>query len=439
MFFLYNALLTAAVPVLAAYWGFQALFRGKARRGLRERLGFPDLPAVSNGPPTLWIHAVSVGEVHAAAPFTRALRGKLSGWRFVLSTVTETGREAGVRRIPEADMRIYFPLDFPWSVSAAIRRVNPSLVVIVETEIWPNFLRRLRSAGIPAVIVNGRISPRSFRRYVLIRPFMARILASVTGFGMQSESDARRITELRAPAERVRVGGNLKFDDAAEARPPGPEEKKALRKELGFPEDARVWVAGSIHPDEEAPVVEAYRALLKAHPGLRLVLAPRHPERASAIGDLLRSRQIEYHLRTGGQQREDASVLVLNTLGELGRTYRAGDIAFVGGSLIAWGGQNPLEPAGLGLPVLFGGYMHNFEEAARVLAEAGPGGVSGARRIEGPLHGSAARLAEAVSELLDSPDLASAMGQRGREVVRAQAGAAERYAEWVAEIAAGRP
>ncbi len=440
MFFLYNALLTAAIPVIAAYWSFQALFRGKVRRGLRQRLGFPDVSAPLGNSPTLWLHAVSVGEVHAAAPFVRALKERLPGWRIVLSTATETGRQAGIHRIPEADARIYFPLDFPWSVSAAVRRVNPGLVVILETEIWPNFLRRLRARGIPAVIVNGRISPRSFRRYARFRPFMAQVLGGVTGFGMQSETDARRVTDLGAPADRVRVSGNLKYDSVADAEPPGPEEKRTLRKELGFPEDGSVWVAGSVHPEEEAPVVDAHRTLLKAHPTLRLVLAPRHPERAAAISDLLRSREIAFRLRKGGEGAETprASVLVLNTLGELERTYRAAEVAFVGGSLIPWGGQNPLEPAGLGVPVLFGRHMENFEEAARVLTEAGPSGVPAARRIEGPLEGSAARLAEAVAFLLDSPEVAGAMGERGREAVRAQAGAASRYADWVAEIAAGR-
>lgn len=449
MFFLYNALLMLGVPLLAASWGVRALFRGKVRRGLRERLGFPAAPPFSPPPgargggpgsPALWLHAVSVGEVHAAVPLVRALRERLPGWRLVLSTVTETGREAGLRRIPEACARIYFPLDFPWAVSAAVGRVNPRLVVILETEIWPNFLRCLRSRGIPAVIVNGRISPRSFRRYARLRPFMACALGCVAGFGMQSEDDARRVLALGAPADRVWVGGNLKFDGAASVEPPTPEEKRALRRELGFPEGGPVWVAGSVHPEEEVPVVDAHRTLWKARPDLRLILAPRHPERATEIADRLRRRGVPFRLRKSGGEggAPGASVLVLDTLGELGRMYRAGDVAFVGGSLFPWGGQNPLEPAGLGVPVLFGEHMDNFAEAARALTEEGPAGVSAARRIEGRLDGSAKRLAEAVALLLDSPDLAAAMGERGGEVVRAQAGAAARYADWVAEIASGR-
>jgi 3-deoxy-D-manno-octulosonic-acid transferase len=440
MFFFYNLLLTAAIPFIACYLGFQALFRRKIRRGMRERLGFPKIRPAEPNQSTFWLHAVSVGEVHAAAPFARALKDKLPGWRFVLSTVTETGRDAGARRIPEADARIYFPLDLLWSVSAAIKRVRPNLVIILETEIWPNFFNRLRIQGIPVFIVNGRISPGSFRRYVWLRLFMARVLRSVAGFGMQTETDARRITELGAPPERVRTTGNLKFDGAASAEAVTLEEKKAVRQELGFAEEAPVWVAGSVHPDEESPVIDAYLSLLKAHPDLRLVLTPRHVERASAISSLLRQRGIVFRLREGNGNGEprDAPVLVLNTMGELGRTYRAADVAFVGGSLIPWGGQNPLEPAGLGVPVLFGEHMHNFEEPARALTEPGATGEVAARRIEGPLNGSSARLAEAVGHLLASPDLAERMGERGREVVRAQAGVADKYAEWVTEIVAGR-
>ncbi len=444
MYFLYNLCLAAGLPILAAYWIFQALFRGKVRRGLRDRLGFPDLSAAPGDTPTVWLHAVSVGEVHAAAPFVQALKRKLPGWRLVLSTVTETGREAGVRRIPEADARIYFPLDLPGPVAAAVRRVKPRLVVVLETEIWPNFLWRLFAEGIPTVIVNGRVSPRSFRRYLRVRPLMARVLSKVTGFGAQSEADARRVTRLGAPPERVRVMGNLKFDGAAESEPPGPEEKTAVRKALGLSKDAPVWVAGSVHPKEEAPVVDAYRSLLMTHPSLQLILAPRRPDRAGAIADLLRGRKVPHLLReegggeAGGGEPARAPVLVLNTVGELVSAYRAGDVAFVGGSLFPWGGQNPLEPAGIGIPVLFGEHMQNFEEAVRALMETPSGGVSAALQISGSFDGSASRLAEAVGRILDSPETAQAMGERGRHVVRTQAGAAERYADWVAEISAGR-
>jgi len=292
--------------------------------------------------------------------------------------------------------------------------------------------------------VNGRVSPRSFRRYLRVRPLMARVLSKVTGFGAQSEADARRVTRLGAPPERVRVMGNLKFDGAAESEPPGPEEKTAVRKALGLSKDAPVWVAGSVHPKEEAPVVDAYRSLLMTHPSLQLILAPRRPDRAGAIADLLRGRKVPHLLReeggggAGGGEPARAPVLVLNTVGELFTAYRAGDVAVVGGSLFPWGGQNPLEPAGIGIPVLFGEHMQNFEEAVRALMETPSGGVSAALQISGSFDGSASRLAEAVGRILDSPETAQAMGERGRHVVRAQAGAAERYADWVAEISAGR-
>ncbi len=443
MYALYNAILFAGAPFLALYWGFQALFRGKVRRGLAERMGFPRLPDNSRNLPTLWVHAVSVGEIHAAAPLVRELKHLLPGWRLVLSTVTVTGREAGIRQIPEADGRFYFPLDFPGSVRRSISRVRPQMAVILETELWPNFIRALDQLKVPSVLINGRISPGSFRRYHRIRPLMKCALERVTGFGMQSESDAERIRALGAPPHRVRVGGNLKFDGAAASDPPDTREKRDIRKDLGLSEEASVLVAGSIHPEEGGAVLDAYEQLLASHPTLQLILAPRHPDRAVRLVGDLRTRKIAFHLRTDGPRETTdrpgkPAVLILNILGELGRAYRAGDIAFVGGSLFPWGGQNPLEPAGLGLPVLFGRHMHNFEEAGRALTEPDGDQVSAAFWIDGPLEDAGKRLAAAAAQMLDSPTDARAMGERGRAVVEAQAGASRRYAEWVAGLADGR-
>lgn len=443
MYVLYNLILLAGAPFLALYWGFQAIFRGKVRRGLADRLGFPHISRNPKNLPTLWIHTVSVGEAHAAAPLVQELKNRLPSWRLVLSTVTETGREASNRRIPQIDERLYFPLDFPGSVRRSIQRVQPQLAIILETELWPNFIRTLDQLMIPSALINGRISPKSFIRYRRIRPLMIRVLERMAVFGMQSESDAERIRALGAPPNRVRVGGNLKFDGAANSDPPKPQEKLDIKRDLGLSEKAPMLVAGSIHPQEGEAILDGYEQLLLSYPTLQLILAPRHPERANELLDDLRNRNIEFHLRTDFRKKMPEHsgkprVLILNTLGELNKAYCASDVAFVGGSLFPWGGQNPLEPAGFGIPVLFGRHMHNFEEAERALSKPNTSRISAALRIDGPLEDAGKQLAAATSHILDSPAKAMAMGVQGRTVVETQAGAARRYAEWVTDLAEGQ-
>ncbi len=443
MYTLYNLILFACAPFLALYWGFQAIFRGKIRQGLADRMGFPHISSNPNNIPTLWIHTVSIGEAHAAAPLVQELKNRLPSWRLVLSTITETGREAGNRRIPQADERLYFPLDFPGAVHRSIQRVQPQLTVILETELWPNFIRAHDQLMIPSALINGRISPKSFNRYRRIRPLMIRVLERMAVFGMQSESDAERIRALGAPPNRVRVGGNLKFDGAANSDPPKPQVKLDVRRDLGLSAKAPILVAGSIHPEEGGAILDGYEQLLSSYPTLQLILAPRHPNRVDRLLGDLRNRNIEFHLRTDSRQKtlghsEKPRVLVLNTLGELSKAYCASNVAFVGGSLFPWGGQNPLEPAGFGIPVLFGRHMHNFEEAERALSEPNTSRIPAALRISGPLEDAGKQLAAATSHILDSPARATEMGVQGRTVVETQAGAARRYAEWVTELAEGQ-
>ncbi len=434
MALLYNFLLLVSLPVLGLVFTYQAIIKGKWRRGFWQRLGFFSLPPSSQK--ALWIHAVSVGEVHAATPLAKGLKERFPGFRLVISTTTETGQEAARRRIPEADSLIYFPLDLPFSVAKAVRAVDPRLVVLMETEIWPNFLLHLRRRQIPLMIANCRISPRSYRGYRRLRPFMRRILSGVSLFSVQTEDDAERLRRLGAPVDRVRVTGNLKFDEAVHAVLSSPSRPEALRESLGFSPQSPLWVAGSIHPGEEEVILGAFSSLRDRHPGLSLVLAPRRLNHVPEIEAMLQGLGLGYRLRSVSAP-PGTPVLVLDTLGELASLYGAATVAFVGGSLVPWGGQNPLEPAARGVPVLFGSHMQNFREAATLLKVLGEGGAPAALEVPGPLADAGSKLVEAVGRLLEDPGLARAMGEQGEKVVRAHAGALERNLELIAELLAG--
>ena len=435
MSFLYNLLLLVSLPVLGLLFTYQALIGGKWRRGLRQRLGILSLPPSDRK--ALWLHAVSVGEVHAATPLARGLKERFPDLRLVVSTTTETGQEAARRRIPEADSLIYFPLDFPFAVAKAVRAVDPRLVILMETEIWPNFLGHLRRCQIPLIIANGRISPRSFRGYSRLHLFMRRVLAGVSLFSVQTETDAERLRRLGAPRDRVRVTGNLKFDEALHsASLSSPRGAEGIRKSMGLPGKGPLWVAGSIHPGEEEVILDAFATLRDHHPDLDLVLAPRRLDRVPEIEAKLRSRGLPYRLRRASGPA-GATVLVLDTLGELASLYGAATVAFVGGSLVPWGGQNPLEAAARGVPVLFGPHMENFQEAATLLKAPGEGGPPAALKVAGPLADSGRRLAEVVGRVLEAPGLARAMGEQGARVVAAHAGALERNLDLIAGLLAG--
>jgi 3-deoxy-D-manno-octulosonic-acid transferase len=318
----------------------------------------------------VWLHAVSVGEVLAVGGLLRTLREQHPDLPVLVSTVTETGQALAVQRLPEAQARIYFPFDLPGCVGRALATVRPRLVLLAETEIWPNFLKACGERAIPVVLVNGRISPRSFPRYRLARPFMRRVLRDLTLCLMQSEADAERLRSLGAAAERVRVTGNLKHD--LRATPVPADERRAWRASLGIPEGAAVLVAGSTHRGEEDAVVAALRALRHQDPEARLILAPRHPERLAEA----EAAATTAHLACGRWSARPfpspfrPPVILVDTVGDLARLYALGTVVFVGGSLAGAGGHNILEPAQHGRPILFGPDMANFAEmAAAFLAD----------------------------------------------------------------------
>lgn len=419
MYFLYSVLFGAALVLLSPYFLLKGLRQNKYLHNLRARLGRLPEPILQSSPGALWVHAVSVGEALAVAPLLKELRRYFPGRPLLVSTTTRTGQELAGKRL-EADGTFYFPLDFGFACRRALASVQPGLVVIAETEIWPNFLREARRRGTKMVFVNGRISDRSFGRYRRARFFLRRVLAQVDFFLMQSEEDARRIRELGAPAERVAVGGNLKFDLPEPARPAFLAELE--RAAQGAP----IVVAGSTLLAEEEKILDALRICseVKGCPAV-LVLAPRHPERFEEVARLLADRGARFIRRSqwaANERRPD--VVLLDTLGELAGTYAAATVAFVGGSLVPAGGHNPIEPALWGKPVVFGPSMENFRGVARDLVEA---------KAAYQVH-SSHELGILLAALLADPAACRRAGESGRRLVERERGAAARCAARIAAL-----
>lgn len=407
MYALYSAALGLA---LAAYLPLLVVRRLGLRREDRswaQRWGRlePGLPPE----PRCWIHAVSVGEATAAAPLVEAIGRRWPEMSIVMTTVTPTGAHIVTGRLGLLATHRYFPVDLPGPVRRALDAVRPRFFIGLETELWPNLLRALASRGIPAMVANGRISDRSFRRYLLVRRFVARMLSQVAVFAMQSQEDARRIVALGAPPERVVVTGNLKADLRAE-RAGDPVWQRLLRA------DSRrlLWIAGSTHHGEETAVLDAYQRLKPRFGDLRLLVAPRHPERTEEVERLVRDRGLQSVRRTalGAGQALD-TVIILDTVGELAELYGFADVVFVGGSLVPTGGHNMLEPAQRRRPVLFGPHTSNFRESAELLQSAGGAVV---------VH-DAIELAGEVERLLKDPELRRSMGEAGFAAVAARQGA----------------
>jgi 3-deoxy-D-manno-octulosonic-acid transferase len=403
-------LYSAVLVVLAL--GYLPVFLLRKVRGagyplaLGERLGFVPVAA---GAGRFWVHAVSVGEVAAAEPLVKALHERWPATEIVVSTVTGTGARVARERLRAAAAVVTLPLDLPGAMRRAVSRIGPRCFIALETELWPNLLFALRRAGAPAVLANGRISDRSFRRYRRVRGLFRRVLQDVSLFAMQSTEDARRIVELGAPPERVVITGNLKMEARA-----GEEAMGAWwRARLGLGDDT-VLVAGSTHRGEEAAVLDAWAEAGVA--ATRLVLAPRHPERLDEVEALVRSRghTMVRRSRAGAGSRE--AVILLDTMGELASLYAAADVVFVGGSLVPIGGHNVIEPAVHARPVCFGPHMTNFREASALLLERG-----GARQV-----GDAGELAALLRELAGDPGRRVAMGRAAWSAVQGHQGACAR-------------
>ena len=391
----------------------------KHRSGLVQRLGFlPDWPG-GNGP-RIWIHGVSVGEVLAAKSLVAVLARELPDHEIVISTTTDTGQQVAKKHYPGRRVFCY-PLDFSWVTRRVLRTVRPVAVILMELEIWPNFLLSTSNTDVPVLLVDGRISEKSFRQYGILQRVIPEPMDRIMLYCAQTKRYADRFLALGVPRDRVHVTGTMKFDAIVTD---GVEEMRgSMRRELGIRPGERVLMGGSTHPTEEEILLGVFRALREEHPEYRLVLAPRHPERLAEVEAMLRKNGAEVLRKTrvaeGGAG--GSPVVLVDTMGELARIYAAADLVFVGGSLIPHGGQNMMEPAGLGRAVLFGPHIENFTESVDILLDARA--ASMVRDADG--------LRAAVLDLAGKPELAREMGERARGVVIDQKGASRRILELI--------
>ncbi len=424
MYLIYSIVLALGMVAIAPWWLLRDSPDGRYRRFLGERFGRVPLPA----PGAIWIHAVSVGEALAVERLIGQLRQRFPGRPVVLSVTTPTGRSVAMRRIA-ADQIFYFPLDFRFAVRRSLRAIRPHLVLIAETEIWPNFLREAALQSVPVIFINGRVSGRSYARYRLIRRLLRPTLAHAAQFLMQTPTDAERILDLGAAPAQVQVAGNLKFDLIP---PEQPGFLGLMRQRVADAGIVEVLVAGSTMEGEEAAVLEAYRAVLAVTVSpLLLVLAPRHPPRFDKVAELLRDSGLPWLRRSQLDERRTeldsrplpaGGVLLLDSLGELATVYQLAASAFIGGSLAPHGGHNILEPAYWGVPVVFGPHMENFALIAEQFLAAGA-----ALRASSPLE-----LGHLWRQLLADSALRARIGGAARELLLSQRGATDRALEVIA-------
>jgi 3-deoxy-D-manno-octulosonic-acid transferase len=419
MYALYTALIVVFAIVVSPWLLYQAVRYRKYVASLPQRLGYLPVSFNIDAEPSIWIHAVSVGELLTARPLIAALRERHPGLRLFLSTTTMAAQQLARRSVPDADAVFYFPFDLGLVVRRTLDLVKPRLFLMMETEIWPNLLHECRARGVKTAIVNGRLSARSFPRYRLARSFFRHVLADIDQFCVQSEESARRFTEIGAAPERITVTGSLKFDSlepggvAVQARP-----RERVLRYFRFAPARPVLVAGSTMKGEEAVVLRVFRRVKSALPSALLLVAPRHPER---FADVVQQCEQE-GFRT--VRRSDlpidaeprADVVVLDTIGELATVYQVGTVVFVGGSLVPTGGHNILEPAVFGRPVVFGPHMQNFAEIAAAFV-ANDAGV----QVEGE-----GAFEEQVLTLMTDPVRRARLGAAARALVEANRGAKEK-------------
>ncbi|HVO67478.1 MAG TPA: 3-deoxy-D-manno-octulosonic acid transferase [Syntrophales bacterium] len=422
MFVLYNILLLIAALLALPYYALKMMLTGKYRKSLGPKFGIMSKKIFDEmkGSPRIWIHAVSVGEVTVAAPVVAYLRIYFRGACIVVSTSTETGQEMARRIVAGATSFIYYPLDVPWVVKKVINQVRPDIFIMTETELWPNFIRICKENNVKVILVNGRISPRSFKKYAATRFFWRSILNDIDEAGVISEIDAVRLNALGIPSTRIHVMGNAKYDSLAAKASPALQEE--IAGTLNLKKDERVLVAGSTHEGEEKIIIEVYRGLLAAYPDSKLIIVPRHPERGQAVVDLAKESGfgdcITMTAIIGGRRRTDERVIIIDVIGELFKIYSMAAVVFCGGSLVPKGGQNILEPAAWGKVVFYGPYMDDFRDEMKLLEETGAG-----IQVE-----SGRQLLSHILELMRDPDAIAKRGEEGREMILANMGAAERYA-----------
>ena len=409
MYLLYSLIYIVALIFISPFEYFKR--PGHIRkRWLKEKFGFLDSSLITHHSSPIWVHAVSVGEVMAALPLLKRLREKYPSKNIILSTITDTGQKVARERVPEGTGVVYLPFDITPVITAVIKKVKPEILIIIETELWPNLIRSFRKNGIPVILLNGRISENSFRGYKRISFFMKRVLSHIDFFGMQGEEYAERIRSLGVNTGKVMNTGNFKFDSSPPSQIPVWTEK------IKGP----VITAGSTHEGEEEFITSVYHELKKDFPDLNLIIAPRHPERFKGVEDMLRLKGISFIKRSAFSNQLPESTIVqgqiilLDTVGELSAIYGISDIAIIGKSFRGYGGQNPLEPAYWGKPIVCGPHMENFPVIRDFYTE---GAAIEVREDE---------LYSTLKELLLSPEKAGEIGSKAQELYRKNAGAVER-------------
>ena len=410
MYLAYSAMLALALVLGSPYWLYEMLRHGKYRTGFRERLGGIPARLGKISRPTIWIHAVSVGEVLAVSELGVRLRAEFPQYRILVSTTTDTGQRLARERFGENNV-FYFPLDFTFAVRRWLRALRPELVVVAETELWPNFLHGAREAACRIAVVNARISDRSFEGYRRWKGLIASVLQIPDLFLAQTEQDAQRLRELGAPGDRVLTTGNLKYD--VSLPPPLPIVEDLRRALAGA---GPVLVCGSTVEGEEPLLLGAFTNILANHAGAVMLLAPRHPQRFHEVENLLRELKLPFWRRSkwnGGPLR--GGILLLDTIGELSAVYALADIAFVGGSLVPRGGHNIIEPAQHGVAIVVGNHTENFREIVGFFQSRD------AVRMVGP-----AELPLMFMQLISNEAERQALGKRAAETLELQRGATQR-------------
>lgn len=409
MYWIYSAVLATALLLSLPYWLLQSIRHGKYRRGLRERLGRVPAGLTVTGGPIVWVHAVSVGEVLAVSQFVDALKARHPAYRVVVSTTTDTGQNLALKKFGESNV-FYFPLDFAFAIRPYLEALRPRLVVVAETEFWPNFLRLTHTSGARLAIVNARISDNSWPGYRRFRWLLKGVLRNVDLFLTQTEEDRRRLVDIGASADRVQVSGNLKFDVPP---PPSPPIVSSLRASFEEAGSTPILVCGSTVDDEEPLLLQAFQNVLASYPRAVMILAPRHPERFAEVAKLLDDLGVKHWRRSlWSGERIAGGVLLIDTIGELASLYALADIAFVGGSLVPRGGHNIIEPAQHGVPIIVGNHTENFRDIVGLFQSRD------AVRVVGP-----AEFPLTLMELISKPEDRAALGRRAAETLRSQTGA----------------
>lgn len=415
MSFLRNLIYLLLLAAVSPWLLYQAWRNGKYRAGWNEKF-FGRVPRRHGDRRCIWFHAVSVGEVNLLRPLIARWEQEFPEWDCVISTTTRTGFELAHQRYAPRTV-FYAPLDFSWAVERALRRIRPDLLVMAELEVWPNWIAAATAGGIPVAIINGRLSAKSFQGYQRLRRFLQPTFAQLAAVGVQNDEYADRFRQMGVPAERVQTTGSVKFEDANIDRQ-NPQTKR-LAALAGIGASDIVFLAGSTQETEEAAALSAYEALRGEFPQLRLLLVPRHPERFDTVAELLTNRGVTFQRRSQLEKQgtnNDARVLLVDVVGELGAWWGTAQIAFVGGSLTQRGGQNMIEPAAYGAAVCFGPNTWNFKDVVELLL-----GNNAAIVVR-----NEAEMTAFARKALTEPDFAANLGQRARELVIAQTGAADK-------------